>query len=214
MEETFGVDRTAVWLEDNFEDYQEGKGEEEISEKALLYVDEEIYVSRNKGGLVLRALSHRWNKDDFDTWLKTWLESAGEVFGSEFVVSHDFYRDLLKVIPQDIHSFAEECFTKRMQYSMFIENAEYRNGELSIEVKAARGTMDGVGNLTEEAESFPVEAALVDDTGARISMEEIILEPGKVKYIIQASSKPKKVVLDPDYLYLAAEREKATIVVK
>lgn len=210
MESAFGPERAAVWLEEDFKDYQEGKGEEEIMEKPLLEADKAIYVSRNKGGLVLRALSHRWNKDDFDTWLKNWLESAGVRFGTEFVVSGDFYNDLLSVLPKNLHSFAEECFTKRMQYSMILDSAEYRDGKVSIEVTATRGIMDGIGNLTEETGSFPVDAALIDKTGARISTEEIVLEPGKDLYRIKVSSRPAKVVLDPDYLYLAAERDKAT----
>jgi hypothetical protein len=210
METTFGIDRTAVWLEENFEDYQEGKGEEEISEKPLLDVDEEIYVSRNKGGLVLRALSHRWGKDYFDTWLKAWLESAGGRLGSEFVVSLDFYSDLQKVLPEEIHPFAEECFTKRMQYSIVLNSAEYKNGKLSIEVKSARGQMDGIGNMTEASGSFPVTAAFMDENNKCISIRDIVLVTGTTLNDFVLPAKPAKVVLDPDYLYLAAERDKAT----
>ncbi len=210
MESSFGFDRTAVWLEESFEDYQEGKGEEELSEKPLLDVDEAVYVSRNKGGLVLRAISNRWGKENFDSWLKAWLESKGDRFGAELVVSHNFYNDLVNVLPENIHSHAAECFGRRMQYSIILDRADYSKGELSIDVTSTRGIMDGLGNLTDTPGSFPVEAAFLDETGARISAEEITLAPGTKTYTFSTPNKPAKVVLDPDYLYLAAERNKAT----
>jgi hypothetical protein len=214
MESAFGLERTSVWLKENFDDYQEGKGEEEISEKPLLEVDEAIYVSRNKGGLVLRTLSKRWGEMDFNSWLKAWLESAGDRFGREFVVSRDFYNDLLKVLPQNLHAFAEEGFTMRMQYAIALDRADFSGKAVIIEVTARRGIMDGFGNLTKAYGRFPVAVALLNETGAGISTEEIILEPGRGIHRLPVSTRPAKVVMDPDYWYLAAEREKTIRQVK
>jgi hypothetical protein len=180
----------------------------------LLSVDEATYVSREKGGLVLRALSRRWGPDNFNAWFTNWLNETKSRPEEGFAVSRDFYHDLMDALPETLHAFAEECFTRRIQYALALDGAVYGEGVLTIDVTAARGLMDGLGNLTEATGSFPVTVAFLDENGARIGAEEIVLDPGTGSQQFTLAKRPEKVVLDPDYWYLVEQREKTARQVK
>ena len=70
--------------------------------------------------------------------------------------------------------------------------------------------MDGIGNMTEASGSFPVTVAFMNENNKCFGIRDIVLETGTTLYDFVLPSRPAKVVLDPDYLYLAAERDKAS----
>lgn len=131
MKETFGMNQTAQWLEGNYEDYAEGKGEEEISEKPLLYSDDAPYVSMKKGGCVLFALSQRAGVNQFSNWLASWLR-ARKYNGNDFIVSNEFYNDVIKTLPVSLHAFTDECFNQRIQYQLSLGSIKTESSSVRL----------------------------------------------------------------------------------
>lgn len=207
MDDYFGHGHTAKWLDENFNNYQEGKGEEEILEHVLLNVDKAGYVSREKGGLALYALAQQLGVETFNKWLNKWLQEEK----SCFITSHDFYRDLKKQLPVSLHHVAEEWFEERTQYEMALSYAAMEKDTVTLEISAARGILDGLGYLSRKPLSALLEIGFFNGKGQLIETRKIRIKPGTHTYNLHLSFKPDKIILDPHYWYLTGDRKNSSI---
>jgi len=209
MDECFGHKEAVKWLDENYKDYQEGKGKEAIAERPLLNVDEAAYVSREKGGLALYALAQQHGVDKFNTWLNRWLVQSSKESKNRFVTSRDFYIDMKKELPVCLYPFADECFKERIQYQMSLTHASVKNDLITLNITAARGIMDGLGNLTGKSLKSLLEVGFTDKNGKLIATEKIAVRSGTHTYSLHSSVKPDRIVLDPHYWYLIGDRERS-----
>jgi hypothetical protein len=205
MDDHFGHAQAAKWLDENFKDYQEGKGEEAIVELVLLNVDKALYVSREKGGLALYALAQQLGVEKFNKWLDGCLQRAK----GGFITSLDFYRDLKKELPVSLHPVAEEWFKQRTQYQISLSYASMKDDMIALEISAARGILDSIGNLTEKPIASLLEVGFLDGKGELIETNKIRIKSGAHTYNLHSSFKPDKVILDPYYWYLIGNRKKS-----
>ncbi len=108
MEKTWGREQTEKWLKKAYDDYEKERSKEAIEEKNLLLVDKAVYISRDKGGLVLYALAERMNAEKFDRWLAKWIRQSDKK--ERFLTSADFYADLKNFVPEKLYSFLRDQF--------------------------------------------------------------------------------------------------------
>ena len=208
MDDYFGHAQAAKWLNENFKDYQEGKGEEAIVEHVLLNVDKALYVSREKGGLALYALAQQIGKEKFNKWLRKWLDESLQKAKTGFITSLDFYSDLKKELPVSLHPVTEEWFKQRTQYQISLSHASMKNDIITLEISATRGILDSIGNLTEKPIASLLEVGFVNENGELIETNKIRIKSGAHTYNLHSSFKPDKVILDPYYWYLIGNRKK------
>jgi ABC-type transport system involved in multi-copper enzyme maturation permease subunit len=208
MEANFGHGHAVKWLEERQKKYEKGKGDEAIDEKVVLQVDKASYVSRDKGGLALYALSRRTGPDNFNGWLKKWLEGCSRKNG--FITAMDFFNDLKSNIPGALHPFAEEWFEERTQYRIALIDATMTDDKITLEISASRGVLDRMGNLTEQPVASVLEVGFPDGKGGVMEIQKIRMKSGTHTYTLNSAFKPETVILDPYYWYLIKNRKRTS----
>lgn len=204
----FGHEQTKKWLDKAYEDYEKDRAKETIEEKPLLFVDKAAYLSREKGGLALYALSRRIGPEVFDSWLGKWIVHARQK--EAFLTSADFYNDLINFIPDALHPFVQDWFEMRIQYRLSLDNAQINDGKLTLTISAAKMESKAEKGTMEKSFSAPLGVGMADESGNVQAVRQIMIRPGQNSYILDCRLSSPIVILDPDYWYLIEARKKCS----
>lgn len=204
MDAAWGPHQTGKWLDQAFDDYEKGRGEEGIEEKPLLLVDDASYLSRDKGGLALYALARRVGPEDFDHWLALWVAQAAHE--KEFLTSAAFYDALKNFLPSDLRPFAHDWLEKRIQYGLSLTDVKAGPRLVDLTIQAAKQAHDRGNNARSTSFSTSLEVGLVDGSGELKEIKEIMLQSGEHVYGVDCSFVPAAVILDPHHWYLIENR--------
>ncbi|WP_035236554.1 ABC transporter permease/M1 family aminopeptidase [Desulfobacter vibrioformis] len=204
----FGHEQTKQWLDKAYNDYEKDRAKEAIEEKPLLFVDRAAYLSREKGGLALYALSRRIGPKIFDQWLSRWIAHARQK--ETFFTSADFYNDLINFVPNDLHPFVREWFERRIQYRLSLDNAQIKEGKLTLTIFAAKMESKGEKGTMEKSFSAPLGVGLADESGNVLNIGQIMIRPEQNSYTLDCRLSSATVILDPDYWYLIESRKKCS----
>jgi len=90
-----------------------------------------------------------------------------------------------------------------------LADASIKDGLITLNITAARGIMDGLGNLTGKPLASLLEVGFADKKGKLIATEKIAVRSGTHTYTLHSSVKPDMVVLDPWYWYLIGDRDRS-----
>jgi len=205
MDDVWGPDQTSKWLDQAYDDYEKGGGEEGIEEKPLLLVDKAPYLSRHKGGLALYALARRVGAKAFDRWLAAWIAQASQ--RKEFLVAADFFEALNSFLPADLHSFARDWMGKRIRYSLSLADIQAENPQFALTIQAAKQEYDSENGTRTTPFSASLEVGFMDDAGEVKEVKEIMLKAGEHVYGLDCSFIPSAVILDPHHWYLVENRQ-------
>ena len=208
MDETWGHGQTGRWLDKAYKDYEKDKADEAIEEKPLLFVDKAAYLSKEKGGLALYAISRRMGPEIFDQWLGKWIGHARQK--ETFLTSADFYNDLKNFAPDNLHPFVRDWFERRIQYRLSLDNAQIKDGELTLTISAAKMESKGKKGTMEKSFSAPLGVGISDESGNVPDVRQIMIRPGQNSYILDCRLSSATVILDPDYWYLIEFRKKCS----
>jgi len=202
----FGHEQTKQWLDKAYEDYEKDRAEEAIEEKPLLFVDKAAYLSKEKGGLALYALSRRIGPEIFDPWLGRWIVHARQK--EAFLTSADFYNDLINFVPNDLHPFVRDWFERRIQYRLSLDNTQIKDRKLTLTIFAAKLESKGEKGTMEKSFSVPLEVGMADESGKIQDIGQIMIRPGQNSYTLDCRLSSATIILDPDYWYLIEARKK------
>jgi ABC-type transport system involved in multi-copper enzyme maturation permease subunit len=205
MDEACGTEQIGQWLDQAYKDYEKGRGEEGIEEKILLRVDKASYLSRNKGGLALYALSQRVGAKAFDQWLTDWIAVAGQQ--KEFLTTADFYGKLKSYLPEDLHSFAQDWLEDRIQYRLSLTDAQALDHRITLSIQSVKQRLGGKLGARVMDFSAPLEVGLIDESGNLRDIKTITLKPDEHTYIVDCPFVPAAVLLDPSHWYLVENRQ-------
>jgi hypothetical protein len=208
MDETWGPGHTGKWLDKACEDYGKDRADEAIEEKPLLFVDKAAYLSKEKGGLALYAISRRMGPEIFDRWLGEWVARASQK--ETFLTSTDFYNDLKHFVPSGLHPFIRDWFEQRIQYRLSLDNAQIKDGKLALIISAAKLESGGKKGTMEKSFSAPLGVGMADESGIVKDVRQIIIRPGQNSYVLECRLSSATVVLDPNYWYLIEARKKCS----
>lgn len=208
MDDAWGSQQTAKWLDRACEDYEKGRSKEAIEENPLVFADRAAYLSREKGGLALYALARRTGPEAFDRWLGNWIAGAGR--NKEFLTSADFYSDLKNFIPEALHPFARDWFEKRIQYRLSLVHVQTGDGKLVLAISGAKQEQDGNSGIGDIPFSIPLEVGLTDESGNIQAVRQIRIQPGESSYDLGCAFVPAAVILDPYRWYLIQNRPKCS----
>ena len=208
MDDILVHEQTNQWLDKACKDYEKDRVKEGIEEKPLLFVDKAAYLSKEKGGLALYALARRMGPERFDQWLGTWIVNAGQK--EEFFTSAEFYNDLKNFVPADLHPFVTDWFEKRIQYRLSLDNAQIKDGELTLTISATKMESGGKKGMMEKSFSAPLRVGMADESGNVKDVRQIIIRPGQNSYVLDCHLSSATVVLDPYYWYLIEARKKCS----
>jgi ABC-type transport system involved in multi-copper enzyme maturation permease subunit len=206
MDETWGHGQTGKWLDKAYKDYEKDRAEEAIEEKPLLFVDKATYLSREKGGLALYALSRRMGPETFDQWLGKWIVRACQK--ETFLTSADFYNDLKNFVPAGLHPFVRDWFEMRIQYRLSLDNAQIKDGKLALTISAAKMESGDEKGRMKKSFSVPLNVGMADESGNVKNVSQIIIRPGQNSYVLDCHLSSATIVLDPYYWYLIEARKK------
>ncbi len=204
----FGHEQTKQWLDKAYEDYEKDRADEAIEEKPLLLVDKAAYLSRKKGGLALYALSRRIGPEIFDPWLGRWIAHARQK--QTFLTSEDFYNDLINFVPNDLHPFVRDWFECRIQYRLSLDNAQIKDGKLTLTISAAKLESKGEKGRMELSFSTPLGVGMADESGNILDVRQIMIRPGQNSYTLDCRLSSATIILDPNYWYLIEARKKCS----
>ncbi len=205
MDEMWGPDQTSKWLNQAYDDYEKGRGEEGIVEKPLLLVDKASYISRHKGGLALYALAQQIGPKFFDHWLAGWVAQAAQE--KDFLTSAVFYEALKEVLPSGLFPFARDWLEKRVQYSLSLIHTQVENQRIALTVQATKQEHDNKSNIQTVPFSTSLEVGFINDAGEMKEIKRIMLKAGEHVYGLDCSFIPKAVILDPHHWYLVESRQ-------
>ena len=204
----FGQEQTKQWLDKAYKDYEKDRADEAIEEKPLLLVDKAAYLSRKKGGLALYALSRRMGPEIFDQWLGKWIMHARQK--ETFLTAADFYNDLINFVPNDLHPFVRDWFERRIQYRLSLDNAQIKDGKLTLTISAAKMESKNEKGMMELSFSTPLGVGMADESGNVPDVRQIMIRPGQNSYTLDCRLSSATVILDPDYWYLIEFRKKCS----
>lgn len=205
MDEIYGREQVGQWLDQAYKEYEKGRGEEGIEEKTLLRVDKASYLSRDKGGLALYALSQRVGTLAFDQWLADWIADAGQK--KEFLTIADFYGRLRNYLPEGLHSFARDWLEDRIQYRLSLNDIQARDSRITLSIQSVKQRLGGKLGAQDMAFSVPLEVGLIDESGSLRNVKKIMLKPDEHTYIVDCPFVPTAVQLDPSHWYLVENRQ-------
>ncbi len=207
-EKTWGHEQTKKWLNKTYEDYKKEQSKEALEEKTLLLVDKAAYISRDKGGLALYGLAQRVGAEKFDRWLAGWIRQSRQK--KEFLTSADFYSDLKKFVPENLHSFLRDWFETLIQYDLSIDDAQIKDGNLVLTISALKQEQGEKGATRELPFSMPLIVELKNTSGKLQTGSQLNIQPGTNTYTIKFAKAPAFVTLDPYYWYLIENRKKCS----
>jgi len=204
MDDLWGREQTGKWLDQAYDDYEKGRGEEGIEEKALLLVDKASYLSRDKGGLALYALARRVGAKAFDRWLAGWIALANQK--KEFLTAAVFYEALKNFLPAELRPFARDWLGKRIRYRLSLADVQAGNQRVALTILAAKQEHDRENGTRTVPFSASLEVGFADNSGELKDVKKIMLQPGERVYDIDCSFVPAAVILDPHHWYLVENR--------
>lgn len=214
FKERFGDDAARNFLKVQHERYFRGRANEQGEENPLVLVDYgQNYISYGKGAAALNAIAHGLGREKFHDFLSEFFREFAE--SDRYSTSLNFFEMLEQNTPDSSAIIIEELLNKSITYNLEILSAEMsredQNGWL-VEVEYNVKPYELEKSITGFYQR-PIELGVYDQQGELIRLLPILPSENKNTIRIEMTSKPHRLVLDPNYLILDAERNNNSITV-
>lgn len=208
-EERYGIESANKFLNFQRLRYLKGRTAEEETESPLMRVlSEQHYIFYGKGALAFNALYHSIGETSLNQILRDFLQEHQKK-NPPYPTSIQFVDALRSGVPDALHYVIEDWFETVTFYENSIENVSLRalpEGKYAIDLKfKSKKTRQGV----EEAFKLngqSIQILLQDDEGQTIDLvSSAMLNDNHIS--IEVQSKPSKLTLDPNWLFLEKNLE-------
>jgi ABC-2 type transport system permease protein len=213
FKEKYGEDVARNFLKVQHERYFRGRANEQGEENPLVLVEQgQDYISYGKGAAALNAIAHELGREKFHDFLSEFFREYAE--SDRYSTSLNFFEMLEQSTPDSSSIIIEENLNKSITYNLDLKSAELTREdqnswlvEVEYTLKPYELNKPLAGNHHR-----PVELGLYDEQGKLIRLLPIVASESENTIWIEMTSKPHRLVLDPNYLILDAERNNNSII--
>lgn len=210
MEKRYGRDKMRRFLQYEMDSYLQNRAKENVAEKPLYLNENQAYIHYRKGSLALYALRETVGEEA--------LNAAIRRFRDENAYQETPYTNALKFIESlkaDIdlamHGYIDDQLMRITLYDNRLSNPKVteKDGVHTVEftVTGRKVYADGLGEEEEAAFSQPVTVAVEDEGAKNVNVRTISLRQGDGRFSITLESKPAKLSLDPQGIWIDKNRD-------
>jgi len=190
--------------------YWQGRNSKQGKEPALYRAKStENYLNYGKGTLVFHALSQKLGEDSLNYILKTFLEaypSEKEIYPTTL----DFIQHLKNGTSSDMHYFIEDAFKKVITYDISIDDVnsqEESNGNFNNTIQFSVNKFSRKDTLSELNPLENIVISCYDEKEDLIKKESFFIKTGMNTYSIKTPTKPYKITIDENYLFIESKKK-------
>ena len=189
--------------------YLKGRTNESKVEPPLFLVSpQQSYISYGKGAIAFNTLAHLWSEEKLNESLREFL-NHWKFRSDAYPTTIDLLEHVKIHLDKNLHYLLEDFFYEKTFYDNEITNVEVEaisddqfKTSIQYNIRKYRiGAEESSLNMSDY-----IEIGLVDDNDHVIAIEKVQIKTSQNDIILESSSKPYKVVLDPNYLYIEIDR--------
>ena len=203
--ERYGEEVALQFLKKQRERYLKGRRSEQGKEPPLGLAGEQLYLFYGKGAMAFNTMAHYLGEKNLNRVLKEFLEDYRLQDEPPYPTSLDLIERLKEATPDSLQYVINDVFESVTFYENKIESAKVgskENGTYEVELDfSIRKYADGA-----DKEFLPlndcIEIGIYDKEEKLIHLKKYRTSSQKNKLRIKAERKPKRVIIDPNFLLI------------
>jgi hypothetical protein len=217
MEKKFGRDKMRRYLQYEMDKYLQKRAKENIAEKPLYLNENQSYIHYNKGSLALYALRETIGEETLNAAIRKFRD-ANAYQEPPYTNALKFVESLKANIDSRHHELIDDQLTRITLYDNRLLNDQVtKEGETyTVEVSAIGRKVyaDGLGQEEEATFTQPFTLVVEAEEGKVIHTQTIELSSGENRLSVQLQEKPRKILLDPQSIWIDKNRSDNEISLK
>ncbi|MFZ4262696.1 ABC transporter permease/M1 family aminopeptidase [Sphingobacterium sp. HJSM2_6] len=177
LEKTYGKDQMRRYLKESLDSYLAGRASEALGESPLMYNEGQAYIHYNKGSLVMYAMSELLGENNFNQFLKTYIQKTA-FQNPPYTTAIEFVDQLKTKVPDSLSYAVKDMFETITLYDNYVKEVnlkELANGkyEVTLNFVVSKYRSDAKGkksfsdsdtpNLTEQVDKKEVKSLPLND---------------------------------------------------
>ncbi|MEM6523699.1 MAG: M1 family aminopeptidase [Bacteroidota bacterium] len=138
LEKEYGSDKMRVFLKDALDKYLQGRGQERLKEKPLIFNENQQYIHYNKGSVILYALSDYLGDNIFNGAMRRYIDSVA-FQEPPYTTSLEYVEFVKDVVPDSLSYLVKDMFETITLYNNEVNEASYKelpDGKYEVNIKA------------------------------------------------------------------------------
>ncbi|MEM9856820.1 MAG: M1 family aminopeptidase [Bacteroidota bacterium] len=138
LEKEYGSDKMRIFLKDALDKYLQGRGQERLKEKPLIFNENQQYIHYNKGSVILYALSDYLGADVFNRAMSRYIDSVA-FQEPPYTTSLEYVEFVEDVVPDSLNYLIKDMFETITLYNNEVNEASYKelpNGKFEVTINA------------------------------------------------------------------------------
>ncbi|MFY0688917.1 MAG: ABC-2 transporter permease [Cyclobacteriaceae bacterium] len=156
LEKEYGQQKMRVFLKDALDKYLQGRAQERLKEKPLMFNENQAYIHYNKGSLILYAISDYLGEEEFNNVMKAYIDSVG-FQDAPYTTSLEYFSFLDAVTPDSLKYVLEDMLETITLYNNKVEETSYEQKEdqyeVTIDLLTSKYRADEEGNYIYKNEA-------------------------------------------------------------
>jgi hypothetical protein len=218
VQKQYGRESVSTMRQEDMGWYLAGRATEPNKEIPLLQVDEQRYVGRTKGALVLYALQDYWGETTFNQTLGHYFKAVASQ-GPPYTTALEFLTHLRQASPPEYQNLLSDFFEKIILYDLQAQEATCGktadgNYEVQLKVKAKKLLIDGAGKELEIPINDWVEIGVMGKDGKSLYAAKHYIGNTQKEFILSVPEEPFQAGIDPFFKLIDRNVENNVVNVK